>query len=61
MNQERFNHFWLYVIDMHNHHSVGDLRYNQTFCQYFIHYIYFADMLSIPQAHSGWSSYWRLC
>ena len=26
MNQERFNHYWLYVIDLHNHSSVGDLR-----------------------------------
>jgi len=27
MNQERFNHYWLYVIDLHNHSSVGDLRH----------------------------------
>ena len=30
MNESRFKHFWLYVIDMHNHHSVGDLRFVHT-------------------------------
>ena len=27
MNQERFNHYWLYTIDLHNHDAVGDLRH----------------------------------
>ena len=31
MNMERFNHFWIHVIDMHNHHSVGDLRWEHIF------------------------------
>ena len=26
MNKERFNHFWLYVLDIHNHKAVGDIR-----------------------------------
>ena len=27
MNEERFNYFWLYVLDLHNHSAVGDLRH----------------------------------
>ena len=27
MNEPRYNHFWLYVIDLHNHHSIGDVHH----------------------------------
>ena len=27
MNEPRYNHFWLYVLDMHNHHAIGDVRH----------------------------------
>ena len=27
MNESRFTFFWLYVIDLHNHHSIGDVRH----------------------------------
>ena len=27
MNESRYNHFWLYVLDLHNHHSIGDVRH----------------------------------
>ena len=27
MNESCYNMFWIYVLDMHNHHSIGDLRH----------------------------------
>lgn len=27
MNESRYNMFWIYVLDMHNHHSIGDIRH----------------------------------
>jgi len=27
MNESRYNHFWLYVLDLHTHHSIGDVRH----------------------------------
>ena len=39
MNQERFNHYWLYVIDLHNHSSVGDLRLVMYFWFLFLTHI----------------------
>ena len=27
MNESRYNHFWLYTLDLHNHHSIGDVRH----------------------------------
>ena len=27
MNESPYNMFWIYVLDMHNHHSIGDIRH----------------------------------
>ena len=27
MNEERFSHYWLYVLDLHNHHIEKNLEY----------------------------------
>ena len=27
MNEERFSHYWLYVLDLHNHHVEKNLEF----------------------------------
>ena len=60
MNEPRFLHFWIYTIDLHNHHSVGDLRYHKYLTITIGVHIMdtFIGMPSIRPVPSEWSLSW---